>query len=30
MKEHNIDLKEVEKDALGSADEQSVPPPKNS
>jgi hypothetical protein len=30
MKEHNIDLKEVEKDMLGSADEQSVPPPKNS
>jgi hypothetical protein len=30
MKEHHIDLKEVEKDMLGSADEQSAPPPKNS
>jgi hypothetical protein len=30
MNEHHIDLKEVEKDMLGSADEQSVPPPKDS
>lgn len=30
MKEHHIDLKEVEKDMLGSADEQHAPPPKNS
>lgn len=30
MKEHHIDLKEIEKDMLGSADEQSAPPPKNS
>lgn len=28
MKEHHIDLKEVEKDVLGSADEH-APPPKN-
>jgi hypothetical protein len=29
MKEHHIDLKEIEKDMLGSADECSAPP-KNS
>jgi hypothetical protein len=30
MKEHHIDLKEIEKDVLGSADECSAPPPKHS
>lgn len=30
MKEHHIDLKEIEKDMLGSADECSAPPPKHS
>lgn len=30
MKEQHIDLKEVEKDMLGSAEEHRAPPPKNS
>jgi hypothetical protein len=30
MKENHIDLKEIEKDMLGSADECSASPPKNS
>jgi len=30
MKENHIDLKEIEKDTLGSADERSAPPPKHS
>ncbi|XP_049778982.1 TP53-regulated inhibitor of apoptosis 1-like [Schistocerca nitens] len=30
IKDHNIDLKEIEKNHLGSNEEQKVPPPKNS